>query len=362
MAAVMTTITQERQKLAAVGQRLRRREEAGFKGGYTNSRTVDEPADRVFVHITVTNPRNYSSDDRHAQAVEAIGRSRFPATGVSYNRLFAQSGTAYEAQPMGRRGAHTVNDRKRSSCSTSGCPGRGKSLTAPGRGWNLNYNARAYSIMQNVGDSVTDKQLHAIARAIAADMLAGLVRRDAPIHGHRCVSSKDCPGGRMWARMGELRKLVDHYVRVGLGGGQIPTPTEPEDDMPYTEAQLTQIVKNGIDAMAGELRQQAANGVVQALGGEQAPALLRKVILIDTKVKRGVDAKGHPIQVSLVQEIADTKTGIIAQAAEIAGLRAAVAALATGRGVDPAVIRQAIEDGVESVLSRVEVTVEDDEV
>jgi hypothetical protein len=224
----MTSISQERAALDAVGWWLRSREQARFQRSYTDARAVVEPATRVFVHITITNPRNYGSDDAHARAVESIGISRFPSTGISYNRLFMQSGTAYEGQPIGRRGAHTVNDFKRGWCFTGGCPGRGAPLTAPN--WNLNYNARAYVICQNVADVVTDKQLNSLAKAIAADKLAGFVVRTAEIHGHRCVSSKSCPAGPMWARMSALEILVNDYLRNGLN-------PPPEDDMP-TPAEL----------------------------------------------------------------------------------------------------------------------------
>lgn len=242
----MTTIAQERAALAAVGRAgaLRTREQAGFRFDYTTSRPVDEPATRVFVHITITNPSAYSSDDAHARAVEAIGINRFPSTGVSYNRLIMRSGRAYEGQPIGRRGAHTVNDFRRSTCTTSGCPGRGGPLTAPS--WNLNVNARAYVICQNVGDTVPDVQLDSLARCIAADMLAGLVRRDAEIHGHRCVSSKSCPANYMWARMGELRRLVDHYLAIGF----INPPEEDVIDM-ATLAELKTAVAEGTEIGVG---------------------------------------------------------------------------------------------------------------
>lgn len=242
------TIAQERTGLAAKGQRLRRREEAGFKFNYTTSRPVNEPATRVFVHITITNPGNYASDDAHARAVEAIGISRFPSTGVSYNRLIMQSGAAYEGQPMGRRGAHTVNDFRRSTCSTSGCPGRGGSLTAPS--WNLNVNARAYAICQNVGHAVTAEQLDSLARAISADMLAGLVTRDAEIHGHRCVSAKGCPGDRMWALMTQLRSLVDQYLRRGHVGPDAPTPEPPTRKV--TEMVVTKFGRTRYRAICGD--------------------------------------------------------------------------------------------------------------
>jgi N-acetylmuramoyl-L-alanine amidase len=236
----VTTISQERTRLAAIGQGLRTREQAGLRRSYTDARSVVEPATRVFVHITVSNPESYSSDDAHWRAIEAIGIARFPNTGISYNRGLMRSGTAYEGQPIGRRGAHTYNDFNRSTCITTGCPGRGGPLTAT-PAWNLNYNSRAYVICQNVQHSVTDAQLDALARAIAADMLAGFVRRDAEIHGHRCVSPKSCPGDRMWALMATLRARVDHYLRNGL----------TEDDMTREQAQQLESVFRAIARLEG---------------------------------------------------------------------------------------------------------------
>ncbi|MGH9252645.1 MAG: peptidoglycan recognition protein family protein, partial [Acidimicrobiales bacterium] len=230
----MTTISQERAGLALVGWRLRRREEWGARRSYTDARSVTEPATRVFVHISVTTPANYSSDDAHARGIEAIGIARFPNTGISYSRLLFRSGTASEGQPLGRRGSHTVNDFEIATCTRSGpgCPGRGGPLTST-PAWNLNYNARAYVICQNVQHTVTDPQLDSLARAVAADMLAGFVTRTSEIHGHRCVSSKSCPGDPMWVRMGELRKLVDHYLTHG--------PTT-EDDM-FTDDDRNKLVR-----------------------------------------------------------------------------------------------------------------------
>lgn len=217
----MVSISQERAALAKVGLTLRRREQWGAVHDYSYPRSVTEPATRVFVHITITNPGNYRSNDAHARAVEAIGRSRFGKarsnTGISYNRGIMPNAAAYEFQPMGRRGAHTVNDKRLSSCRTSGCPGSGSSLSAPS--YNLNYNARSYVICQNVQHSVSDAMVDAVARCIAADKLAGLVTRGASIHGHRCVSAKSCPGDRMWARMRDVQRRVDQYVKAGSVGG-----------------------------------------------------------------------------------------------------------------------------------------------
>lgn len=227
----MTTITQERAALVKVGRTLRTREQAGFKfKRYAEPRPVSEPSSLVFVHITITNPKNYASDDAHARAVEAIGISRFPNTGISYNRLLFQSGGSQEGQPIGRRGAHTVNDKNITRCASPGCPSKGGSI--PSAATNLNNVVRAYAICQNINDAVTDPQLDSLARSIAADVLAGFVRRDFQLHGHRCVAYKDCPAAKMWARMGELRTLIDHYIKTGFvkpsTGGTMAIQDTPE--------------------------------------------------------------------------------------------------------------------------------------
>lgn len=257
----MTTIAQERAALARVGRPLRTREQWGSRYSYADARAVTEPARYQFVHITITNPGNYSSDDAHARAVEAIGASRFPGTKISYNRLHFQSGRAMEGQPIGRRGAHTVNDKKLNACVTSGCPSRGRSFTGT---TNLNYTARAYVICQNVGDTVTAAELDSLARSLAADRLAGFVTRDAAIHGHRCVAWKDCPASPMWGFMDELAAKVTNYVRNGFGPvPKPPTPPTPppEDDMAeWTEAGAARAVEAGFGAYWGRYMNPAING------------------------------------------------------------------------------------------------------
>jgi hypothetical protein len=220
----MTSIATERAKLAEVGLVLRRREQWGARFDYTTARSVDEPADHQFVHITITNPGNYATPDRHAQAVEAIGISRFPNTGISYNRLTLPGGLGYEGQPIGRRGAHTVNDDQRSTCNTAGCPSIGRSLAAPA--WNNNVNSRAYVMARNCGDPITAADLDMHARMIAADRLAGFVVKNATLHGHRCCSTKSCPCDPMWGFMDDLADLVSDYLRNGDVGDVALTTEE----------------------------------------------------------------------------------------------------------------------------------------
>lgn len=229
------SISYERTALAKIGQKLITREAAGFRFTHYDEfhGTLIEPATHVFVHITETNPKSYSSDAAHARAVEAIGISRFPNTGVSYNRLVMQSGKVFEAQPMGRQGAHTVNNKNLTKCVSPGCPSKGGSI--PSEATNANKYVRAYAICQNTNDVVTDAELDGLARAIAADQLAGLVKKGAPIHGHRCVAYKSCPGDKMWARMQELENRVALYLSRGLGsgntgGGNTDTPPKQDDN------------------------------------------------------------------------------------------------------------------------------------
>ncbi|MGH6690835.1 MAG: hypothetical protein ACREF4_09180 [Gammaproteobacteria bacterium] len=215
----MTTIGQERAKLAQVGLRLRQHHEWGALTNYTTARTVVEPAGHQFVHVSVTNRDNFASNDAHVRMVEAIGRARFgTSVGCSYNRGFTLDGTPYEMQPIGRRGAHTVNDFHRSTCTTSGCPSRGRSLLHRSGWpvWNLNYNARAYVVCGNVDDPISDELVDQIARALAADRLAGFVRADSTLHGHRCCSAKSCPGDRVWAAMARIQAQMKHYLQEGL--------------------------------------------------------------------------------------------------------------------------------------------------
>jgi hypothetical protein len=211
------SIGQERTLIGAQGLVLRRREQWGAVRSYTEARTVVEPATRLFLHITDTNRSNFNSNDAHARGVEAIGIGRFPNTGISYNALILPGGLLYEAQPFGRRGAHTLNERELSECARPGCPSIGMQLTAPSPDrFNLNFNSRAVSFAGNVGDTFTDADMRAAARWGAAYKLAGLVTRDASWHGHRCAKAKACPGDKAFNRLDEIVELTEDFVRNGL--------------------------------------------------------------------------------------------------------------------------------------------------
>jgi hypothetical protein len=208
------TITAQRICEMSHGLVVRRRYEWGARRAYTDENPVTYPADNLFLHISVTNPSAYSSEDRHAQAIEGIGISRFPNTGISYNMGVMPSGRIYEFQPVGRRGAHTVNDKKLVRCTTSGCPGRGVAFNRAD--YNLNYNSRAVVICQNTNNTVSSAQIHSIAKVGATWKRCGYVKRTAKWNGHRCVSAKSCPGNEAWEEMTELDRLTEFYYLNGL--------------------------------------------------------------------------------------------------------------------------------------------------
>jgi hypothetical protein len=210
----MTDIALERRKLDEQGLEIRRREQYGAVQSYASDRDCDQVASAFFLHIAVVDDPGdlLGTEDQVARNIERIGQSRF-GSGWSYNAAAFNTGRLYEGQPLTRRGTHTVNTFNRRICST-----HGGSLEAPATssGMNNNINARALVLPQQVDDPVTDEQIDAAARWAAAQIRSGLAKPTARWHGHRCVTAKDCPGGRAFARIPELQALTDHYVKHGL--------------------------------------------------------------------------------------------------------------------------------------------------
>lgn len=210
----MTDIAGERARLAAQGLVITYREAWGAVLDYTSNRTVNRPAQWLFLHITVTaDPADtVAAESAACRVVEAIGQERF-GIGWSYNAGVMQSGRLYEGQPLTRRGAHTVNDKPNPSFPTG----------------SLNYDARALALVQNVQDVVTDAQIDSAARWGAALRRSGEAIANARWYGHRDVTAKSCPGDIAYARLAELNHLTDYYAAQPVK----PTPPPPvlEDDM-----------------------------------------------------------------------------------------------------------------------------------
>jgi hypothetical protein len=175
------------------------------------------PAPYHFLHITVTADTDTKLEGAEgARKVESFGLSTPPM--VSYQDLVTNEGRYFQGQNYGVKGTHTINDKN-----------------VPGYPNNLNMYGYATAIMQNVDDAVTEVQVQVIAMIFAARELEGLVRRGAPVFPHRKFDWKLCPGDKAVARLPEIIKLKNQYVREGL-----PTLNEEDEMNPAQERLLQQ--------------------------------------------------------------------------------------------------------------------------
>lgn len=171
-------------------------------GSYARRRTThpmpSAPAAYHFLHITVTADTDTVAEGAAgARQVESYGLSTPPM--VSYQDLVTNEGRYFQGQDYGTKGTHTINDKG-----------------VAGYANDLNLAGYATAIMQNVEDEVSDEQVRVVAMIFAARELAGWVRRGAPIHPHRTFAWKSCPGDKAVARLDEIRRLRDQFVRDGL--------------------------------------------------------------------------------------------------------------------------------------------------
>lgn len=212
----MTNIAMERAFLRTQGLEIIPRETWGAVEDYTSDRTVYTPVEGFVLHISVTLDHGDLTGNEHAdlRTIERIGEQRF-GIGMSYNAVVFDTGRLYEAQPLTRRGAHTVDDKNIGYKST-------------GSSRSMNYWWRAIVLPQQEADDVTDAQVHQIAKWAAAQIRAGYAKRDAKWIGHRDVAFKACPGNNGYARLGEIRQLTEFYVQHGL---RPATPVDEGDDM-----------------------------------------------------------------------------------------------------------------------------------
>jgi hypothetical protein len=217
----MVDIAGERSRLDAQGLTIIRREEWAAQQAYTSPRAVTTPADWLFLHISVhgephiTPASTPAAEAAALRKIEAIGQARF-GIGCSYNAFAAPSGRLYEGQPLTRRGAHTVHDRR--------IPGPNPAFPTTPWPYSLNYRARALAIPQEEADDVTGAQLDAAARWGAALIRAGEAAPTARWYGHRDVTNKACPGITAYTLIPQLQQLTDVYVTEGLT--EMVTPAE----------------------------------------------------------------------------------------------------------------------------------------
>lgn len=199
-------------------------------GSYARRRTThpmpDGPAKFHFLHITVTPDTDTLLEGAAgARQVESFGLSTPPM--VSYQDLVTNEGRYFQGQSYGVKGTHTVNDKD-----------------VPGFPRDLNLYGYATAIMQNVGDEVTDEQVRTVALIFAARELLGLVERGAPIYSHRKFDWKECPGDKAVARLAEIERLRDEFVR------NFPSALNGEDwlDM-ATKEEVREVVREELRAL-----------------------------------------------------------------------------------------------------------------
>lgn len=203
------------------------------------------PARYHFLHITVTaDTDTVQQGAAGARQIEGYGYSTPPM--VSYQDLITNEGRYFQGQDYGTKGTHTVNDKG-----------------VPGYPHDLNLAGYACALLQNVDDAVTDEQVRLAAMVFAARELAGWVRRGAPILPHRTFAAKACPGDRAVARLDDIRRLKDTYVREGL-------PNQQEDNMPLNAED-----KKWLEAAIAEGAKKAAAEVLDAAVIAKEPLTVR---------------------------------------------------------------------------------------
>lgn len=302
------SIATERAALFAQGLDITHREAWGARQLYTSSRPVLR-ARWLFLHIAVVDDPNdlVGTEDDVMRNIERIGQARF-GIGCSYNAAAFDTGRLYEAQPLGRRGAHTVNDKPNRDFPTG----------------SLNHLVRALVLPQDVEDDVTDEQIDAAARWGAALCRAGLADPGAVWFGHRDVTAKSCPGPAAYARLDDLNALTRHYETVGLTA---PPDTPGGTFMALSDAEQTELLE-GIRLLTPFAMERInRSGEIVPLGtpfSERADPMVRWTI-----------------------EAAANSRKLVA---ELAALRSAVAQLGAGGDIDYAKVEAAAEKAVRDVL------------
>lgn len=309
------SIATERAALFAQGLDIVTRETWDAQQSYTSPRPV-ERARWLFLHIAVVDDPNdlVGTEQQVMRNIERIGQVRF-GIGCSYNAAAFDTGRLYEAQPLQRRGAHTVND----------LPNRDFPYY-PDRPRSLNHLVRALVLPQQVDDEVTDQQIDAAARWGAALCRAGFAVPRAPWFGHRDVTRKSCPGPIAYERLAELNQLTRRYEALGL------TDTPP--------------TTTGDDFMA-------------ALTDDEQRELLEGIRLLTPFAMERINRSGEivPLGTPFSERADPTVRWTIEAAAnsrkivaELAGLKSAISQLGAGGDIDYGKVQTAAEEAVKNAL------------
>jgi hypothetical protein len=119
----------------------------------------------------------------------------------------------------------------------------------------LNWNARSFVFCAIESTDVSAAVVEMFARAIYTAYKAGFITKAAAqnIHGHRCVSSKACPGNKMWVKMKAIQSRIDQLIAGGV----------QEDDVSVADARqgVMEILKEAYEAATLPVDQRTKTGM-----------------------------------------------------------------------------------------------------
>ena len=250
----------------------------------------------VTTHLTAT--ATIAQERAQMRAIEQIGQSRFGA-GISYNFIVFPSGRIYQGASVDRIAYHS----------------------GPGR----NVRGAAICLAGNYEDNLmTNAQISAVAWLIRRGIQRGWWTSAGRLIPHRSFSSTACSGRHSIAQIPAIERIA------ATGGGSTPARPTQEDSM-FT---LAQIGKAASDAVWGRRFQAVNVGTDYALPAQDAANRFR---LIGDRASRALVLGRR-------------------NAAELAGLRAAVGELAKAGGVDPATIERVVRESTQTALQDVSIT------
>lgn len=175
-----------------------------------------------------------------------------------------------------------------------------------------------------------------LRRATAADPRGVTGHRDL-LATFRASYATACPAGI------SVDALIARAQQIRSGGGA----AEEGDDM-FTDQDRSDLRNVYAAIFQGGTSMPEGKPITKLLAELKASTFGQAVVV------REVD--GKPQRISSNQELADAKTLLIAQQAQIAALTTAVQQLATSQGVDPESIGDSVEEAVRSALSGLSVT------
>lgn len=186
-----------------------------------DSRSFLSSVNRVFIHYTGMDADEQENHVNCAGRVRGIQRYHMDTNGwadIAYSFIVCKHGFIFEGRGFDARTAATgpCNDDSLAVCF--------------------------------LGDDTANRDdVSNAGRKAIADAVASIERRkgNVSVHGHRDCMSTSCPGDQLY-----------QWLRDGLP--LPPPPPEPEDDLPYTPAELQDIMLDALETERGKLALQQA--------------------------------------------------------------------------------------------------------